>query len=140
MSQQESQRRKLPQWLLVRKDPSLDHKRLNLMLDLRKLNLLQVHKRLSLLLALKKGLRNHNLLLDHKKLNLLMGPRSLSQLLENRFQALRKIVPPLGKVLIEGVKLNKVQPLEMEASMMRLLLWLDLSNNKKIHGHKSNHR
>jgi hypothetical protein len=80
-----------------------------------------------------------------------MVPRRLSQLLENHFQALRKIVlllvrvhkrgvPPLGKVLKEGVKHNKVQPSEMEASMMKLLLLLALSNNKKTHGHKSNHR
>ena len=123
MSQQESQRRKLPQWLLVRKDRLLDPKRQNLMLDLRLL---------SLLLALKKDLRNHNLLQDHKKLNLIMGPKRISQLLENHFQSLKKIVlllvsnhkkvaPPLDKYLKEGVKLNKVQPLEMEVLMMRLL-------------------
>jgi hypothetical protein len=46
----------------------------------------------------------------------------------------------LGKVLKEGVKHKKVQPSEMEASMMKLLLLLALSNNKKTHGHKSNHR
>ena len=87
---------------------------------------------LSLLLALKKDLRNHNLLQDHKKLNLIMGPKRISQLLENHFQSLKKIVlllvsnhkkvaPPLDKYLKEGVKLNKVQPLEMEVLMMRLL-------------------